>query len=92
MAKRHKVGQGRRRRAPVSWNQVGRGNAHVSDAQEGFWAKFPAGTSAQDVLDTYLSTANYVGSTKAFRVTAGIGGDFASVRIEPGGDVRWDLE
>jgi len=92
MAKRHKVGRGRRRLAPVSWNQSGSGNAHVGDGQEGFWAKFPAGTSAQAVLDTYLSTADYTGSTKAFRVTAGIGGDLASVRVEPGGDVRWDLE
>lgn len=70
------------------WNQVQDGNAHVSDGAEGFWAEFPAGTTAQAVLDDYMSTADYSGATGTFRVTAEIDGALASVRVGPGGEVR----
>jgi hypothetical protein len=86
MKKRHKVGS-RRRRHPI-WNQTRHGNAHVSDGQEGFWASFPKGTSAQAVLDEYMSTADYTGATGTFTVEAEIEGRLASVRVGPGGEVR----
>lgn len=71
----------------VEWNQVRRGNAWVTDGAEGFWAQFPAGTSAQEVLDEYLATADYSGATSTFTVRAEIAGNVASVRVGPGGEV-----
>jgi hypothetical protein len=71
----------------IRWNQAQRGNAHVSDGAEGFWADFPPGTSAQKVLDTYMATADYSGATGPFVVRAEIDGDVASVRVGPGGVV-----
>jgi len=77
-----------RRQIPrVKWNQQQEGNAHVSDGQEGYWATFPRGTSAQRVLDTYMATADYSGATGTFTVTATIDGDMASVRVGPGGEI-----
>ena len=77
-----------RRQLPrVEWNQQQEGNAHVSDGQEGYWATFPQGTSAKKVLDVYMSTADYSAGTGTFTVTAKIGGDVASVRVGPGGEV-----
>ena len=70
------------------WNEVCEGNAHVSDDCVGSWATFPAGTSAQEVLDEYMSTADYSGATGSFVVTATIDGDTASVRVGPGGEVQ----
>ncbi len=55
----------------------------LSDGAEGYWAEFPEGTSAQAVLDDYMSTADYSGATKAFVVTAEIGGQVAQVRVQP---------
>jgi len=72
----------------VAWNQVRRGTAWVSDGAEGFWADFPAGTSAEDVLAEYLSTADYSGATGTFIVRAEIGGDVATVKVGPGGEVQ----
>jgi len=69
------------------WNQVKDGNAHVSDGAEGFWATFPAGTSAQTVLDEYMSTADYSAATAKFSVTAEIEGNTASCTVGPGGEV-----
>ena len=71
----------------IRWNQVQRGNAHVTDGAEGFWADFPPGTSAQAVLDAYLATADYSAATGSFTVTAEIDGNVASVRVGPGGVV-----
>lgn len=77
-----------RRQLPrVKWNQQQQGNAHVSDGQEGYWATFPRGTSAQRVLDVYMATADYSGATGTFTVTAEIEGRMASVRVGPGGEV-----
>jgi len=67
----------------TTWNQAMQGNAHVSDGAEGYWAEFPEGTSAQAVLDDYMSTADYSGATQAFDVVAEIGCRFASVRVQP---------
>jgi hypothetical protein len=67
----------------VKWNQVGDGNAHVSDGVMTFWATFPRGTSAKAVLEAYMSTADYSGSTKPFRVVAEIDGHMASTRVQP---------
>jgi len=72
----------------VKWNQIKDGNARVSDGAEGYWASFPAGTSARTVLDEYLSTADYSGATGTFTVRAEIDGDLASVVVGPGGEVR----
>ena len=72
-------------KSKTAWNQVQQGNAHVSDGQEGFWSEFPAGTSAQAVLDEYMSTADYTGATGTFTVTARISGNLASVDVGPGG-------
>lgn len=47
----------------IRWNQVQDGNAHVSDGQEGYWAHFPDGTSAKEVLAAYLATADYSAAT-----------------------------
>jgi len=69
----------------VKWNQQKIGNAWVTDGAEGFWAQFPRGTSAQTVLNVYLSTADYSGATGTFDVTAHINGDVASCRLGPGG-------
>ena len=69
----------------TKWNQVKVGNAHVSDGAEGFWAEFPAGTSAKTVLDDYMSTADYSGTTSHFLVTAEINGNLADVVVGPGG-------
>lgn len=78
--------QARKKRcAPIRWNQAAIGNAHVSDGQEGFWARFPRGTSAREVLDLYLDTADYSGATGHFTVRAEIGGQVASARVGPGG-------
>ena len=70
------------------WNQTRDGNAHVSDGAEGFWSHFPAGTTAQAVLDEYMATADYSAATGTFAVWAEIDGDTASVRVGPGGDVQ----
>lgn len=69
------------------WNQTKQGNAHVSDGAEGFWATFPDGTSARQVLDEYMSTADYSGATGMFTVTAEINGELCSCRVGPGGEV-----
>jgi hypothetical protein len=65
------------------WNQAGQGNAYVSDGAERYWAEFPAGTSAQAVLDDYMSTADYSWATEAFFVTAEIGDLRVRVRVQP---------
>lgn len=72
----------------IKWNEIGQGNAHVSDGCMGFWAEFPAGTSAREVLAEYMLTANYTGATGTFVVRAEIDGDLASVRVGPGGQVQ----
>jgi hypothetical protein len=61
----------------TTWNQVQNGNAHVSDGVMGFWASFLPGTTAQEVLDNYMSTADYSAATCDFTVTATIEGDVA---------------
>lgn len=71
----------------TKWNQVQQGNAWVTDGAEGFWAEFPAGTSAKVVLVDYMSTADYSGATGAFTVRAEIDEDVASLRVGPGGEV-----
>jgi hypothetical protein len=75
----------------TAWNQTQQGNAHVEDGAEGFWASFPEGTTAQAVLDEYMSTADYSGATGSFVVRAEIGGATASVRIGPGGE-GWERD
>jgi hypothetical protein len=72
----------------AKWNQVQQGNAHVSDGQEGFWAQFPVGTSAEDVLADYLDGADYSAATGEFTVQAEIDGHTASCQVGPGGEVR----
>ena len=72
----------------VKWNQNKDGNAWVSDGAEGYWAHFPPGTSAKEVLDVFMETADYSNSTITFTVRAEIDGDVAEVRVEPGGRVR----
>ena len=37
----------------TKWNQTKDGNAHVTDGAEGYWATFPVGTSAKEVLDIF---------------------------------------
>ena len=69
----------------VKWNQNKDGNAWVSDGAEGYWAHFPPGTSAKEVLDVFMETADYSNSTITFTVRAEIDGDVAEVRVEPGG-------
>ncbi len=76
------------RRHRVKWNQNKDGNAWVSDGAEGYWAHFPPGTSAKEVLDVFMETADYSNSTITFTVRAEIDGDVAEVRVEPGGRVR----
>ena len=71
----------------TKWNQTKDGNAHVTDGAEGYWATFPVGTSAKEVLDIFLDTADYTGATGKFTVEAEIGGQLASVQVGPGGDV-----
>lgn len=56
------------------WNTVKQGNARVTDGEMTFWADFPAGTSAAEVLDAYLDTADYSGATERFTVVAEIDG------------------
>ena len=73
------------RRHRVKWNQNKDGNAWVSDGAEGYWAHFPPGTSAKEVLDVFMETADYSNSTITFTVRAEIDGDVAEVRVEPGG-------
>lgn len=46
----------------IEWNQVKQGNVHVSDGVGVFWATFPDGTTAQEALDEYMSTADYDGA------------------------------
>ena len=75
------------RRHRPKWNQQQQGNAWVTDGQEGFWATFPKGTSAKEVLDSYMDTADYSGATGTFTVRAEIDGDVASVRVGPGGEI-----
>lgn len=44
----------------VIWqNSNGRGNAWVSDGQEGYWATVPANWTARMALDEYIRTADY---------------------------------
>lgn len=69
------------------WNEIGEGNAHVGDGCVGSWATFPEGTTAQAVLDDYMSTADYDGATGEFTVTAEIDGQLASCRVGPGGEI-----
>ena len=59
----------------TKWNQTKDGNAHVTDGAEGYWATFPVGTSAKEVLDIFLDTADYTGATGKFTVEAEIGGE-----------------
>lgn len=56
------------------WNTVKQGNACVTDGEMTFWADFPTGTSAAEVLDAYLDTADYSGATERFTVVAEIDG------------------
>jgi len=72
----------------ATWNQTQQGNAWVSDGAEGYWAEFPAGTSARQVLDAYMATADYSGATATFTVRAEIDGQVATVRVGPGGEVQ----
>jgi hypothetical protein len=70
------------------WNQSGTGNAHVHDGQEGYWATFQDGATAEEVLDEYLRTADYTAATDPYVfVTAAIGDSSATraVRIGPEG-------
>ena len=69
----------------MEWNEIGEGNAHVSDGACGFWATFRRGTTARDVLEAYLATADYESATGQFRVVATIGEDTASAAVGPGG-------
>jgi hypothetical protein len=70
------------------WNEAGRGNAHVSDGCIGYWSEFQEGTTAQMVLDDFMSTADYSGATGTFVVEAEIDGQLASVCVGPGGEVQ----
>ncbi len=72
----------------TKWNEVPSGNAHVSDGAMGFWATFPSGTSAQAVLNEYMSTADYSSATGTFTVSAEIEGRVASVKVGAGGEVQ----
>jgi len=71
----------------ADWNQNQDGNAWVNDGAEGYWAHFPAGTTAQDVLDDFMSTADYSAATGTFAVRAEISGTVASVIVGPGGTI-----
>ena len=71
----------------VGWSEINGGqNAHVSDGCMGYWADFPSGTSAADVLEAYMATADYSGATADVTVTATIDGETASVVVGPDGE------
>jgi hypothetical protein len=75
----------------VAWNQAVRGNVHVSDGAEGFWAQMRPDVTAQEALDEYMSTADYSAATGAFTVTAEVlsgkhEGDTKTLRVGPGGE------
>lgn len=72
----------------TNWNQHCYGNAWVNDGAVGFWATFAAGTTAQKVLDDYMSTADYSAATGLFQVCAVIDGDVAICTVGPGGEVQ----
>ena len=69
--------------AKRDWNQAGEGNVHVSDGREGYWATMPDGTTAQQALDDFMSSADYSAATKSFVVRATVGDDVAETTYEP---------
>lgn len=71
----------------AKWNQSQVGNAHVSDGCMGYWAEYPVGTAAIDVLNDFLSTADYSASTADFVVRAEIDGNVSSRTVRAGGYV-----
>lgn len=75
-----------KRSARVTWEQVPGGNAHVADGCMGFWAEFPRGSTARQVLEEYMATADYTSATEEFEVTAEINGEICSCKVGPGGE------